>query len=109
MVTITVQISGEVYGISTVEDLTKVQNILTTKFIEQSTNNMEIIDRYFADTPDLEVYDYLSDNHSGLLEYIVDKAVEIETDYQTLEEAGMALSNMQDALDEIYNTARKYT
>lgn len=108
MVTITVQISGEIYHISTVEDLTKVQNTLTQKFFEQYMDKEEVIDRYFCETPHLEIYDRISD-YSDLMDDIVDRAVELETDYQTLEEVSEALSGMRDALDSIYEYAREWT
>ena len=108
MVTITVQISGEIYAISTVEDLTKVQSILTTKFMEQFLNEEEVIDRYFCETPRLEIYDRVSDYPEVMTE-IVDRAVENETDYQSLDEASDALRGMAEALDNIYETAREWT
>lgn len=107
MVTITVQVSGEIYGISTVEDLTKVQNMLTQKFFEQYDNEDEVIDRYFRDTPHLEIYDRVSD-YPDLMGEIVDRAVERETDYGTLEEASDALRGMAETLDNIYSYAREW-
>lgn len=108
MVTITVQISGELYHIGSVEDLMNVQNILTTKFYEQSKDEEEIIERYFRDTSHLEIYDRVSD-YPDLMADIVDRAVESETDYQTLDEVSEALSGMRDALDSIYEYAREWT
>ena len=108
MVTITVQISGEIYHISTVEDLTKVQNTLTQKFFEQYMDKEEVIDRYFCETPPLEIYDRVSD-YPDIMSEIVDRAVECETDYSTLDEAADALRGMREALDEIYNYAREWT
>ena len=108
MVTITVQISGEIYHIGSVEDLMNVHNILTTKFFEQSKDNDEVIDRYFRETPHLEIYDRVSD-YPELMDEIVDRAVETETDYQTLDEVSDALSGMRDALDSIYEYAREWT
>lgn len=107
MVTITVQVSGEIYGISTVEDLTKVQNMLTQKFFEQYNNEDDVIERYFRDTPHLEIYDRVCDN-PDLMSEIVDRAVECETNYSTLEEVSDALSGMEDALESIYNYAREW-
>ena len=108
MVTITVQISGELYHIGSVEDLMNIQNILTTKFYEQSKDEEEIIERYFRDTPHLEIYDRVSD-YPDLMTDIVDRAIESETDYQTLDEVSDALSGMRDALDSIYEYAREWT
>lgn len=107
MVTITVQVSGEIYGISTVEDLTKVQNMLTQKFFEQCNSEDEVIERYFRDTPHLEIYDRVSD-YPDLMGEIVDRVVESKTDYSTLEEASDALSGMAEALNTIYDCAREW-
>ena len=102
----TVQVYGESYTINTVEDLNRVQSMITTKFFEDTPKDI-IIDRYFEDTPHLEIYDRIS-NYSGLLEEIVDREVERRTDYQTLEEAAEALENMYSALDDIYGIAREW-
>ena len=99
MVTITVQISGEIYHISTVEDLTKVQNMITQKFFEQSKDEEEIIERYFRDTSRLEIYDRVSD-YPELLDEIVDRAIDSETDYQKLQQIGNRLQEIKDLLDE---------
>ena len=105
---VAITIGGELYHINTVEELMNVQNILTTKFYEQSKDEEEIIERYFRDTPHLEIYDRVSD-YPDLMSEIVDRAVENETDYQTLDEAADALRGMREALDEIYNYAREWT
>lgn len=104
----TVQVYGEFYTINTVEDLSKVQSMMTEKFFEEKNNEEEIIDRYFFNTPHIEIYDRISD-YPDLMSDIVDRAVENETDYQTLEEAAEALQNMGDALECIYETAREWT
>ena len=100
-------IDNEIYQhISTVEDLVNIQKIITTKFFEKCGN--ESVEHYFENTPHLEIYDRICD-YPELMDDIVDKAVEEETNYQTLEEVSQALSNMQDALDCIYNTSRDFT
>ena len=107
METITVQISGAIYHIGTVDELTEVQNILTKKFFEQCQNEAEVVDRYFRETSHLEIYDRVSD-YPDLMDDIVDKAVEIETDYQTLDEAVDALRGMEEALNNIYDYTRDW-
>ena len=103
----TVTMYGEIYTISTVEDLNKFQSKMTEKFFEERTDENAIIERYFEDTPHLEIYDRVSD-YPDLMADIVDRAVESETDYQTLDEVSDALRNMGDALDCIYETAREW-
>lgn len=103
----TVQVYGESYTINTVEDLNRVQNTITSGFIKEHENESAVVDRYFEDTPHLEIYDRIS-NYSGLLDEIVDREVEHRTDYQTLDEAADALESMQSALDEIYGIAREW-
>ena len=102
----TVQISGDIFTISTVEDLNRVQSIITTKFFEGTPKDV-IIEKYFEETPHLEIYDRISD-YPELMSEIVDRAVESETDYQTLDEASDALRNMYSALDDIYRIAQEW-
>jgi hypothetical protein len=103
----TVQISGDIFTINTVEDLNMVQSAITNKFFAEREDENAVIDRYFRETPILEIYDRVREN-DDLLSEIVDRAVENRTDYQTLDEAADALDNMYSALDEIYSIAREW-
>ena len=103
----TVQVYGEIYTINTVEDLNRVQNTITSKFIQEQTDEEAIIEKYFNDTPKLEIYDMIS-GRPELVSEIVDREVERRTDYQSLEDAADALENMYSALDEIYGIAREW-
>ena len=103
----TVQVYGENYTINTIEDLNRVQNMITNKFLEERGDENTIIERYFRDTPTLEIYDRVRENEE-LVSEIVDREVEHRTDYTSLEDAADALENMYSALDEIYNIAREW-
>lgn len=107
MVNMVVNIDGEAFIITSADELVSVQTRLSNKFFSEQNSEEEVIDRYFRETPRLEIYDRVSD-YPELVDEIVDRAIEHETDYQTLDEVADALRSMGEALEGIYDYAREW-
>ena len=109
---------NKVYQVHSLDDLTVMVKEVIGMYAERfNREREEVVRQYFREASCLEngdmrevLFDLVMENHllQEKLENSLEEDLMQNSDYDTVEELNDAVNNLQDAIDDIYNTVREW-